>query len=70
MIIFLIPQPALLLAKHHALAARSCQEVNPFLPEFIIPAEPLNAEDKMAAPGRYPKWARNATSSAFVQPKR
>ena len=25
---------------------------NPVLPEFIIPAEPLYAEDKMAAPGR------------------
>ena len=43
---------------------------NPFLPEFIlIPAEPLNARDKMAVPGRYPKWTRNANSSAFFRPK-
>ena len=42
---------------------------NPFLPEFIISAEPLNAGDKMAAPGRYLKQARNATSSAFFLPK-
>ena len=44
--------------------------LNPFLPEFIIPAEPLNAGDKMAAPGRSPKQARNTTSSAFFRPKR
>ena len=52
------------------------QEVNvcpamfkPFVQEFIIPAEPLNAADKMAGPGRYPKWARNTPSSAFFQLK-
>ena len=28
---------------------------NPFLPQFIIPAEPLNAGDKMVVPRRYPK---------------
>ena len=43
--------------------------LNPFLLEFIIPAEPLNAGDKMAAPGRYPKRARKTTSSAFFWPK-
>ena len=44
-------------------------KLNPFLPEFIIPAEPLNARDKMAAPERYPKRARNTTSSVFFRPK-
>ena len=39
---------------------------NPFHPEFIILAEPLNAGDKMAAPERYPKRTRNATSSASL----
>ena len=43
--------------------------INSFLPEFIIPTKPLNAEDRMMAPGKYPKRARNATSSAFVWPK-
>ena len=42
---------------------------NPFVPEFIIPDEPLNAGDKMAAPERYTKRVRNVTSSAFFQPK-
>ena len=42
---------------------------NPFLLEFIISAEPLNAGDKMAAPGK-PKRVRNATSNAFFRPKR
>ena len=44
--------------------------VNPFLPEYIISAGPLNAGDKMVAPGKYPKRARNTTSSAFFRPKR
>ena len=43
--------------------------INPFLPEFIIPAKPLNARDKMAVPRSYPKRARNTTSSAFNWPK-
>ena len=49
-------------------ASWACTFFNPFLPEFIIAAEPLNARDKMLAPGRYSKRARNATSSAFFRP--
>ena len=30
----------------------------------------LEMRDKMAAPGKYTKWARSATSSAFFRPKR
>ena len=51
-------------------AVNASGRLNPFLPEFIIPAEPLNAGDKMAAPGRSPKRAHNTTSSAFFRPKR
>ena len=43
---------------------------NPFVPEFIIPAEPLNAGHKMVAPGAYTKRACNAPSSAFFWLKR
>ena len=49
-------------------ASSACTFFNPFLPEFIIAAEPLNARDKMLAPGRYSKRACNATSSAFFRP--
>lgn len=41
--------------------------VNPLVSEFKIPAEPINALDKMAAPRRQPMSVR--ISSAFLQPK-
>ena len=40
--------------------------INPFLPEFIIPAEPLCAGDKMAVPGRSPK--RNTSVTQLLVP--
>ena len=40
------------------------------LGQFIIPAEPLNDEDKMAVPRRYPKRSHSSPSSAFFRPKR
>ena len=43
---------------------------NPLVPEFKIPAEPINAEDKMAAPRRVPISLRITLFSPFLQPKR
>ena len=50
--------------------------INPLVPEFIIPAEPLNSGDKMAAPGKYtkrahmqllvPSFGRNGSSMDFI----
>ena len=42
--------------------------VNPLSPEFKIPAEPINAGDKMAAPRREPISLRITLYSPFIQP--
>ena len=43
---------------------------NPLSPEFKIPAEPINAGDKMAAPRREPISLRITLYSPFLQPNR
>ena len=42
--------------------------LNPLAPEFKIPAEPINAGDKMAVPSQEPISLRITLYSPFLQP--
>ena len=44
--------------------------LNPLVPEFRIPAKPINAGDKVAAPWQQPMSVRITPPSAFLQLKR
>ena len=49
---------------------RNLALLNPLVPEFKIPAEPINTGDKMTAPRREPISLRITLYNPFLQPKR
>ena len=54
-------------SNHTYICMEEC--INPLVPKFKIPTEPINAGDKRAAPKRQPISVHITPSSAFLQSK-